>query len=161
MTVQESSIADLKMEVEIDAPRNAVWVLLTEKIGDWWPAEFYAGGEPGSRSFSLEPTPGGRMMETWEGGGGVLWGNVVGIEPNALLQVLGSTFPAWGGPNQWYGTWELSSLGDKTVLRFSEFVVGRVSDAGVEEKDKGWRFLWAVLKAEAEGSPMPEWSDAQ
>ena len=160
MTIQESRISDLTMQVEINAPRSEVWALLTDNIGDWWPAEFYAGGEPDTRGFSLEAKPGGLMMENWGSGGGVLWGTVVGIEPNELLQVLGSIFPAWGGPNQWFGTWELSASGDKTTLKFSEHAVGRVSDAGVEEKDKGWRFLWSVLKARAEGQPAPAWGDA-
>ena len=159
MTIENSKISDLQMEVLICAPPHRVWTSLTENIGQWWPAEFYAGGDPESRNFTLEATPGGRMMETWEEGGGVLWGTVVGIEPNVRLQVLGSTFPPWGGPTQWFGTWELVASSDDTVLTFSESAIGRVSESGTKEKDKGWQFLWAVLKAHAEGKPAPAWVD--
>lgn len=65
MTKQVAEIAAIDMEVEIAAPPAQVWSALTENIGEWWPAEFYAGGEAGKRSFTLESVPGGRMVETW------------------------------------------------------------------------------------------------
>ena len=159
MSIDESNISSLEMEIEIQASLSDVWIALTENIGEWWPAEFYAGGEPGARTFSIEMTPGGRMMESWNDGGGVLWGTVINIEPNSQLQVQGSTFPAWGGPTQWFGTWKLVSMGEKTLLKFSEHAIGRVSDAGIQEKDKGWRFLWDTLRSHVEGKPPPKWVD--
>ena len=111
MSLDEANISELHMEIEIAANPLKVWAALTTEIGQWWPAEFYAGGETGSRTFNLETMPGGRMMETWGNGGGVLWGTVVAIEPNVQLQVLGATFPGWGGPSQWFGTWELGPTG--------------------------------------------------
>jgi len=159
MSLDESNISNLQMEIEIDASQSDVWTALTENIGQWWPAEFYAGGESGSRTFSLEAMPGGRMMERWDNGGGVLWGTVIGVEPNVQLQVIGATFPRWGGPAQWFGTWELVPSGDKTLLKFSEQAIGRVSESGTREKDKGWQFLCATLKSHVEGNPPPVWAD--
>ncbi len=159
MTIENANISVLEMEVEIEAGPAQVWKALTENIGEWWPAEFYSGDEPGSRTFTLESTPGGRMMEMRNDGGGVLWGNVVAIEPNVRLLVLGSTFPAWGGPTQWFGTWDLAPSGQNTILKFSEHSIGRVSESGIREKDKGWGFLWSALKAHVEGAPAPEWVD--
>ena len=159
MSLDESRITELHMEIKIDASPSAVWASLTENIDQWWPAEFYAGGETGSRTFSLEPEPGGRMMERWEHGGGVLWGTVISIEPDVKLQVIGATFPPWGGPSQWFGTWELVSLDGKTLLKFNEHAVGLVSDSGTQEKDKGWQFLWKTLKAHVEGVSPPVWVD--
>ena len=163
MSLERSNIANLQMEIEIDAGPSEVWAALTDYIGQWWPAEFYAGGESGSRTFSLETMPGGRMMESWGDGGGVLWGTVIAIEPNVQLQVLGATFPGWGGPVQWFGTWELvpsgEKTGEKTILKFSEQAIGRVSETGTREKDRGWQFLWATLKSHVEGSAPPVWAD--
>ncbi len=158
MTIENAQISDLQMEIEIAAPAEQVWTALTKNIGEWWPAEFFTGGEAGTREFSLEAIPGGRMMETW-GDGGFLWGTVISVVPNSLLHVVGSTFPAWGGPTDWYGTWELSSRGKNTLLKFSEYSVGRVSDSGTQEKDKGWSFLWSSMKANIEGTATPVWVD--
>ncbi len=159
MNRQKAEIADITMELDIEAPPAKVWQSLTEKIGDWWPAEFFAGGEAGQRQFTLEVRPGGRMFEQWDNGGGVLWGTVVSADPGVMLQVLGVTFPAWGGPQQWYGTWELESRGDGTRLKFSESTLGRISDANIADKDKGWSFLWQTLKAYAEDRDPPRWQD--
>jgi uncharacterized protein YndB with AHSA1/START domain len=158
MTRHTAEIAQINMEIEIAAPPAQVWTALTESIGEWWPAEFYAGGEAGKRSFALETVPGGRMVETWEGGGGILWGTVICVDPAVLLQVLGSLFPNWGGPSQSYGTWELQPNASGTTLKYSESTVGRVVDSHVDEKDKGWQFLFQTLKAHLEGSPLPTWT---
>ncbi len=159
MEITTAQMATIKMELHIEAAPADVWQHLTENIGAWWPDDFYAGGAAGERRFLLESNPGGRMYEEWDSGGGVLWGNVVSIDPNKSLQVLGVVFPNWGGPTQWYGSWTLQEAGGGTLLQFSETGVGRVSDGGMEEKDKGWKFLWASLKAHAEGKPAPAWTD--
>lgn len=155
-----AQIAEVIVEVEIEASPEKVWHELTEGIGAWWPAEFYAGGEEGKRSYHLEATPGGRMYEAWDGGGGLLWGQVATIDPGKLLQVIGYTFPVWGGPSTWFGSWQLSEGESGCQLRFTESTVGRVSDSNLNEKEKGWSYLFGgVLKAHVEGKPIPAWVD--
>ena len=158
MDIQPAKVAALNMEIAIDASPAEVWKALTANIDQWWPADFYAGGSEGARRFAIEERPGGRMFEEWDGGGGVLWGTVVGVEHQKMLQVLGNVFPNWGGPTEWYGTWTLKQDGAGTSLAFSESATGRVSEEGMVEKDKGWRFLMDTLKAHVEGTPAPEWS---
>lgn len=159
MTISEARISELCAAVDIDASPAAVWTSLTSGIDEWWPDEFYAGGRRGARRFTLDARPGGKMTEEWDGGGGVCWGSVIAVEPNERLQVVGYGFPNWGGPSQWFGTWELAGKGDGTTLTFSEHAIGRVSEGYVDEKDKGWRFLLEVLKARLEGRQAPVWSD--
>ncbi len=155
-----ATILDTQMEIPIGGGVAAVWQALTDDIGAWWPEEFYAGGEPAKRRYHLEAKPGGRMYEEWEGGGGVLWGTVVAVDPARRLQVMGSTFPNWGGPSFWFGTWELEADGVGTILRFSESTVGRISATRAAETEKGWRFVFGdALKAHVEGKPAPEWQE--
>lgn len=159
MTNNAVQISQISMQLEISSEAIHVWKALTENIGLWWPAEFYAGGQTGERDFSLEAWPGGRMLETWDDGGGVLWGTVVGIEPKSMLQICGNTFPGWGGPAQWYGTWELSAAGAHTIMKFSESAIGEITATGVNDKEKGWQFLWRTLQAYLERTPLPVWED--
>ena len=151
MTIKTAEIARVATSTVIDAGPEAIWSALTEEIGNWWPSDFYAGGVDGQRQFFLEAHPGGRMYEQWDGGGGVLWGTVVCVDPGVRLQVLGSLFPNWGGPSEWFGTWELQPEAGRTQLAFSEESVGSVSASGLTEKEKGWVFLFDALKAYAEG----------
>ncbi len=92
-TSTAAAVLDTHMEVRITGSVEAVWKALTDDIGAWWPETFFAGGEPEKRRYYLEPEPGGRMYETWEGGGGILWATVVAMDPAKLLQVSGTTFP--------------------------------------------------------------------
>ncbi len=140
------------------ASREAVWDALTSKIGDWWPQEFFAGGEAGSRSFALDATPGGHMTERWDGGGGLLWGTVVTVRPGRQLQLTAVSFPEWGGPATTLLSYDLEDAGEGTSLRFAESTLGRVSDDTQSEKDKGWRFLYdGVMRAFVEGGVPPAW----
>ncbi len=151
METHAAQIATVSMKISIGAPPKKVWRALTAEIGQWWPADFYAGGTHGQRNFTIEQQPGGRMFESWDSGGGLLWGTVVGIDPEKSLQVLGHLFPGWGGPSEWYGSWTLSQSGTRTILEFTESSLGKLSADGMDEKDKGWQFLWATLKAHVEG----------
>ena len=159
MANQPAEIAQLTMETQIDAPPERVWQALTENIGGWWPVEFFAGGEDGKRKYICEAHPGGRMFEQWDDGGGLLWGTVICAEPNVRLQVLGVTFPNWGGPSLGYVSWELSPNDSGTTLTFSESMLGRISEANIDEKNKGWAFLCNSMKAYVEGDPPPTWQD--
>lgn len=157
MTIETAKMASLEMSIDIKAPAERVWAALTKDIANWWPADFYAGGEDGHRTFVLEPHPGGRMYEQWDDGG-VLWGTVVSVTPNRQLQVSGMIFPSFGGPTHWYGTWDLTEKdGATTALSFSEVGVGRVTTSGTDEKTKGWGYLWGCMHAYIDGRPAPGW----
>ncbi len=154
-----AAISEIHLETHIEDSPDRVWQALTDDIGAWWPAEFYAGGEPDSRSYHLEAEPGGRMYEQWADGG-LLWGTVSTVAPGTRLQIVGATFPDWGGPSMSFSTWELEADDEGTVLRFSLSTMGRISEADAAEKEKGWRFLLAgTLKAYVEGTPPPQWED--
>tara|TARA_R110002096_G_scaffold161007_3_gene327370 strand:- start:20395 stop:20874 length:480 start_codon:yes stop_codon:yes gene_type:complete len=159
MTNSTAEISTIQMEIDIDASTDKVWQALVSNIGEWWPAEFYTGGDADSRRFTIEATPGGRMFEEWGDGGGTLWGTVIALDPGKKLQIIGYLFPDWGGPTQNYGTWTLDENGGKTRMTFSETGLGRVTEEGLKEKDHGWRFVWETLKAHVEGKPKPVWAD--
>lgn len=159
MSITKAEIAEITMEVDINGTPEQVWKALTSDIGDWWPAEFFSGGETGKRTYYLDATPGGTMGERWDDGGGVIWANVVGVEPNKRLQVTGTSFPGWGGPAQWLGVWVLTAKGKITKLKFTENSIGHVSPGYEADKDKGWRFLWDALAAHIEGKTPPVWQD--
>lgn len=150
-------INNLAVEAHISASPAAVWKALTADIGLWWPAEFYTGGEAGSRSFRLEAHPGGRMYEEWEDGGGLLWAQVCTVRPLELLQATGLSFPEWGGPAVNFVSWKLTATDDGCTLRFEEHAFGRSTDDYHSEKTKGWNFLNSTLKAHLEGTSAPKW----
>ena len=147
---------EIRLELEIDASPARVWTALTDGIGEWWPAEFYSGGEDGHRTTSLDPSPGGLMKEIWEGGGGLVWGTVVAVEPEKKLQIQGTTFPDWGGPNVWFGTWSLEAIDGGTRLGFTESAIGK---SAASQKLAGWEFLMGALRHHVHGTPCPAFGE--
>ncbi len=148
----------IKLRTEIAASPETVWDALTNKAGKWWPAEFYIGGEPGKRSYHFEAWPGGRVYEEWEGGGGLLWGQVCHAVPGKLLKATGFTFPEWGGPAVAFLTWKLEATDAGCSLQFDEQRLGPPASAeNVAAKNKGWKFLMQVMKAYIEGAEPPAW----
>jgi len=154
-----ATLGDLRLEIEIEAPPSRVWKALTEDLAAWWPVEFYAGGEAGRRTITLDAAPGGFMKETWEDGGGLVWGTVMAVQPGSLLQVLSATFPNWGGPTVSFITWKVEESAGGTLLAFEEGNVGRVGAAQLAEKHKGWGFLLAAVQAHLTGAPAPTWEE--
>jgi uncharacterized protein YndB with AHSA1/START domain len=152
-----AALGNLHLEVAIEATPAKVWKALTEDLAAWWPAEFYTGGEDGHRTIALDAVPGGLMKETREDGAGLVWGTVMAIEPGRQLQVLGATFPNWGGPTVSFITWRVEEDGSGSRLTFEESNVGNVGAGQLAEKNKGWRFLLAAVKAHLTGEPAPAW----
>ncbi len=159
MALENAAVGRIVVETEIEAAPAAVWKALTTDIARWWPRDFYTGGEDGIRRFILEPRPGGRMFEQWTESEGLLWATVNTVIPNRRLDVFGVSFPLWGGPTLWLGSWEFEAKARATRVRFTEASVGVVSDASVADKEQGWRFLFdGALRAYVEGREPAAWS---
>jgi len=151
---------NVTVETVIAARPETVWRALTEDIGAWWPAAFFTGGDEATRRFLLEAQPGGRMFEDWGDDQGLLWAIVNTVQRPSLLQIWGMAFPGWGGPGASLGSFHLEADGDRTRLRFTESTFGKVTEAHLQEKEKGWTFLFDLaLKAHVEGRPQPVWQD--
>ena len=160
MTTDTQPTDAVLVETRIAASPTRVWNALTDEIGEWWPNEFYTGGQPGKRAYTLDARPGGSMRETWEDGGGLEWARVITVMPEAMLQITGFAFPQWGGPSILFGTWNLEADGDGCKLRFTEHTLGVTPDGYAADKQKGWDFLFdGALKAYVEGTEPPKWED--
>lgn len=132
---------DIRLEVDIAAPPAVVWRSLTAAIGDWWPKQFYVGTAP--KRFLIEPRVGGRVLEDWGDGEGVLFGTVTSFEEGALLQWAGDMSAEFGGPARTVTTFRLRN-GPKdgtTRLDFRDTPFGLLSDGAVQGLPQGWTWL--------------------
>ncbi len=117
----EDRAFQVDMEVEISAPRERVFRALTKEIDRWWPRRF----RPGGSEVILEPHPGGRVFEDWGKGLGALYATVTFLDPPSQLRLSG---PMGGGGASHNGMiYSLEARGERTVLRYKQYVVGDVS----------------------------------
>ena len=127
------------LEVRIEASPERVWKAVTEKTTDWWPEGFYMGKDP--KGMIIEARPGGRMFEDGGEGQGLLWGTVIQVRANELLQFAGVLTPEFGGPAHLITTWKFSADGDATRLRVTDVAFGCVSEKTKASLEKGWKVL--------------------
>lgn len=133
---------DLRTEIDIAAPRAKVWESLL-RFGEWWPHRHRADG-----AVTLEPWPGGRFTETWDGGG-ALWGTVTRVDAGSLLAVSGAM--AMGEPVCGAWTWELADAAGDTRLTSTHRAFGLVGEQHGRDYGDGWGEVLAALKGHVEG----------
>ncbi len=132
-------VAEVIVEIEIEASADKVWEGLTGDVTSWWPRDFYAG--PEAIGFSIEDKLGGRMYEDWGDGQGQIWAMVTGMHRGKMIQLSGELTKDFGGPSRNIMKIELSEDGGTTKLRLTDCVFGCVADKGAESMDSGWAFL--------------------
>jgi hypothetical protein len=94
------------------------------------------------------------MYEDWGAGEGTIWGTVIGLRTEEVLEVAGDSSPEWGGPNRGLMRWDLVASDEQpetTTLRFRHAVHGHVSSDTLGSLDEGWRLLFGeCLKGHVE-----------
>ena len=150
VTVAGCAIAQLDLEVPIAAPADRVWQALVRDTAAWWRSDFYC--LPNPREFILEAKAGGRGYEFNGEGAELLWFTVLAVEPPHALELVGHLTPRFGGPALTLMRWEVTPVGEGSIFRLTESLVGKVSADGAEKMREGWRLLFAEgLKPFVEG----------
>jgi uncharacterized protein YndB with AHSA1/START domain len=148
--VEDAKTATLRLEFPIEAPVERVWEAILNETSRWWDQEFVA--LPGSKGVTLEPRLGGRLYEQTEDGRGLVWAQVIGIDPGRSIDFLGVMTPAFSGPTTTMVQLAIETSEGGTVLRLTEGLVGRVTDEVVANMTAGWTFLMGTkLKGYVEG----------
>jgi uncharacterized protein YndB with AHSA1/START domain len=122
MTTEEP-IAPLRLAFEVDCPPEHAFMVWTERIGQWWPADHTASGEP-NLQVVLEGHVGGRIFERTQAGDEHDWGEVT----------------LWEPPHRFVYTWHLMrDRADATEVEIR--FVPHASITRVEIEHRGWERL--------------------
>ena len=76
---------------ELPLPPEEAWILLTQRLPDWWDADHSYSGKP--ENLSLTVKPGGCLCETLDDGGWVEHLRVTFIMPGKQLRLEGALGP--------------------------------------------------------------------
>ena len=132
-------VIDVKLDVRIDASPAQVWRAIVRDATKWWPRDFYTGANP--KAFTFEDKLGGRVYESWSNGGGLVWYDVIGVDPNRSLLMRGQLTARYGGPAMSLLEITLEADGKQTTLHLHDNVFGVI---GAKMKDSlvaGWKLL--------------------
>ncbi len=130
----------LALEIPLQAPVAQAWKALIEEIDQWWLADFRVCGT-GSR-FSLDPRPGGLLLEAHEDGTQLAWYTVQMVQPGKALYLIGHTAPDWGGPVLSMLKLQLKEREGGCALALSDVMTGRIDEKVVQGTEDGWKALF-------------------
>ena len=139
-TKTDFGVARAELEFTFNADVKRVWKALFTETSKWWPAEFY--NVPSPKGFHIEAKLGGRMYEDWGNGAGLVWGNVIGVDPGKSVDLIGYLTPAFGGPAMVNLKFTFKKSGKKTILQVSDTSFGQITDAKLESTQQGWMWLF-------------------
>ncbi len=148
------STIEFEKDIEIFAPPSAVFIGLTDGIGNWFGAPFLQTGDDAT-DMLIEPKPGGKWIETTKGGGGALWGEVQEIRRDTCIALEGrmGIRPAVFGRIVF--TLTPRPEGGGTILTLQFHAIGHFQADHEALYTGGLNELFAErLKAYAEGKPV-------
>jgi uncharacterized protein YndB with AHSA1/START domain len=126
-------------EVSIRAPRERVWAALVDETTNWWPRDFFSAENP--EGFVIEGQLGGKVYESWIGGGGVLWGTVVVWSPGYRMTWACEMYPDWTGPGRSFVTFDLEERGVETIIKVSDSGLCISASQAATSLGSGWQKL--------------------
>ena len=135
---QPARSACYQLEIRIDASCKRVWQALTAEIDAWWLPDFHVAGE--NSTISLDPRPGGQLLECAADGGGVLWYTVHACRPGRSMTLVGP-LSATSGPGVTTLTLALEENEGGCRLTLIDALFGEISDELVERLRDGWSML--------------------
>ena len=150
----EAQIAHYEFEIPIQASPEAAWKALTESIDRWWMGDFRILGS--ESKVSLDPTPGGLLVEEGPDGGALVWYSVQMVTPGRSLHLVGHTAPRWGGPTTSMLELRIEEGPEGARLLVRDGLIGAVDEKQVRSLEGGWKQLfgegfatWAGQAAQA------------
>ena len=126
-------------QVTIQADANRVWHALVEETPRWWLRDFYS--RPNAQ-FRIEGHLGGRMFEDQGNGSGLIWGNVIGVDPGRSLDIRAYLTAEFGGPALSYMAIRLEQGEGQTVVTVTDTIFGFPSLGTVNSLEDGWGQLF-------------------
>lgn len=139
---------DIAQDVKLAAPPAQVFAALVDDPGAWWGLPYI---NPEATSLILEPRPGGRFFEIWQGGrddvdgAGALLATVSTFVPERRIELTG---PLHMGLVFGVANFTLEEAKGGTMLRFSHRAFGQVEADIAVRIAGGWNeLLEARLRA--------------
>lgn len=134
----QTAVVDVALEWAVAASVQRVWNAIVEQPERWWPAAHRAGSA-GSR-MSFDARIGGQLREEGADGSGLVWYNVIAIEPMRSIDLSGQLATRYGGPATSLLHLELlpGSAEGTSILKLTDSVFGRIGANMRASLISGW-----------------------
>jgi len=130
----------IEVSTEIRLDQAHTWEYYFNQINGWWPKEFFTS--PKTKRFMIQTKLGGKAFEDFGEGQGLVWGEVIGVDYPACLQIRGNLTKDFGGPVVTFEKISLDKVADDlTRLTYTCDFVGDIKESAVKSLEDGWKDL--------------------
>jgi DNA-binding transcriptional ArsR family regulator/uncharacterized protein YndB with AHSA1/START domain len=137
MSFPEGLGFDVRLQLQLAAPRARVFAALTHDIGKWWISP-YRQTRPESL-LTLEPKIGAPLLEIADEGAAVIWGHIIDLRPPERLGISGLF--AVPGAVAGYICFTLEDAEGGTLLQVSHRAMGVIDEETRGKFATGWQDL--------------------
>ena len=132
-------------EVSVIVPQNQshAWEYYFNQTNGWWTKEFHTS--PSTKRFTIDTYIGGHVYEDYGEGGGLIWGDVIGVKYNEWLLIRGNLSREFGGPaiTMEKFSFEAYSTTETKVIYTCDFI-GDIKEKSVQSLHDGWKEILNV-----------------
>ena len=155
---QKVELADVKIEQEVvvNARAEHVYDCYVKGVAYWWSKDWVMGG-PKTQNIEIEAHPGGRLLESWEGGGGCVWAMVQSISPGRMISFSIPEGVMWSGAGFFRLVFEASEDAKSTTVRVTHHCFNMYQEDSHSGYVEGWsELIGKRLKDYAEGRDVED-----
>jgi len=136
-----SGVVDVALEWPVAASPQRLWRALFEQPESWWPAAHRAVG--GDARMRFEAKLGAQLREESEEGGGLVWYEVIAIDPMRSVDLSGHLAARYGGPASSLLHIEIVPGADEgsSILKLTDSLFGRVGPNLRGSLTSGWQAI--------------------
>lgn len=137
----QAEIVDIALEWPVEASVQRVWKALFERVETWWPAAHRAVGA--DAAMSLEPRLGGQLREARADGGGIVWYEIIALDPPHSVDLAGHLAARYGGPAASLLHIEIAPgpRDGTAILKLTDSVFGRIGPDMRASLTSGWQAI--------------------
>ncbi len=137
----------VELQTSCRATPETVWATLVDDIDAWWQAPYVRSAE--RTSLTLDPRPGGLLLETWGEYGGAVWATVTASRAPYVLSFDGTFMmnEALAGSVDI----SIASAGEDVTISLIQRALGAIDDDTVALWQRGWTDLLGALASHAIG----------
>lgn len=134
--------APLVKEVVVGVPVDRAWEVFTAGIDRWWPAATHSTAPDRVREVAFEARLGGRILERWDDGTELSWGEVEACDPPNLIRFSWHPNPDREGATEVEVTFTPSADGTRVRLEHRGWErLGDEAPALRADYDGGWDYV--------------------
>jgi DNA-binding transcriptional ArsR family regulator len=137
----QAQIVDVALEWPVEASVQRVWQSLFERVEAWWPAAHRAVG--GDAAMTFEARLGGQLREAGPAGGGIVWYQIIALDPLRSVDLAGHLAARYGGPAASLLHIEIApgARDGTAILKLTDSVFGRIGPNMRASLTSGWQAI--------------------